>query len=636
MIRHRLARFVGLGIVVLGCKPEAHVSVPSRPKKTDAQVDCQQAAKFREQAIQFRSSGRLARAQLFDERAHALCNSLPQPAPAGDPQRARQRRDGVWSWMARTEPLQSLRPERLSDPTMAAALDETVLGLNQGAALIVEPILAPLPFVFDATASKDWAWMSDRSLGKVGEWFERFVIPDREDDRRALIGPFADRIVFCFSRDVPGASATAFDVVDGKVIMQVALRGEPLRLDDSHFALAVGHAASECSPEDAYKKPCESDQAVEIWQAWPPKRVARFGPPEAKNFARAERVVTTPLPNQRSGPPKDKMDDPDRVPLSYAPTGMSPLQLRGPKSSYIEILDGLSDLGHGMLSANWRGWTSVIDWKSLSVLGGFLSLSDLGGLAISNTGRYIAYTSGDQDVGLFDCKTRKSRILLAPASMPQGTPIFSPDEHWLVTGGWWDFGFLWDTATGHLVRTLPSPVPFKPIFEDTGTVEPLGFIHSGKEVLFVPSGGAGLHRYEVPSGRELALPGELECVDGTSLRVTMLKRSDGTAAILGNKGRHYELGSGSIMAVHECFEGDATIIDAANTSGEAYLRRVYPPMVGATMGTEYQLQWISSRDGKVIAEWPAGGSEDYKITNDEHFAFSYAGPVRSLVDGREV
>ena len=191
-----------------------------------------------------------------------------------------------------------------------------------------------------------WLRTSDRGLGKVGEWFERFVVPRQDDMVRAKpIGPFADRIVvYVLKRPDEDEVAVVFDVVEGKPVAQarLTLGGVdlvPLRLDDTHFVLPVEHPNPGCGVHDGVPDTCAATgQSVDVWQAWPPKRVARFDAPTAKDVNYGERVVTMQLPNQGSGPPKEKKRKNDYSLGDYAPTRIPPerLHARDGKESNVD------------------------------------------------------------------------------------------------------------------------------------------------------------------------------------------------------------------------------------------------------------------------------------------------------------
>jgi hypothetical protein len=617
--------------------------VPPRPSSSANSADCQQASKLRDQAALYRGTGRVLRARLFEERAHALCSALPTPAPEGEPQRAREQLEDVWSWLARTGPRQALGPDRLSDSRIAASLDEAALGLSRDKKheLIVEPVFAD--FDRAGTPMTGWLRTSDTGFGKVGEWFERFVVPKLDDVVRTKpIGPFADRIVV-YTRQGYGQAqvAVVFDVVEGRKVDQVTLPSEqadlgPLRLDDAHFAVPVVYTTSGCSAEQA--DTCGAmRESVDIWQAWPPRRIARFNAPTAKDLNHGERVVTMQLPNQGHGPPKENCKK--GCPYGgYAPTRIPSERLRASDATDRNAspqLQKLIDLGHGMLAVDWNGKMSLIDWISQSVLGVFPHVSSaVGGVTASPSGRFVAYRADNEALGLYDRKTGSNRVLLAPAFGFNGSAVFSPDEHWLAAGGGWGFGYLWNTLTGRLERTLPSPVPFVRVVEDEGILDAVGFIGAGKEVVLSASLGGTLQRYEIPSGRHLPWPASRkECLDVLG-PTQMAERSDGTVAFLGSNGRQFEMGPSGVTAVSDCGR-ELVTIEAIAKDGEVFLQRLNRE---ASAGQPSSLmQSVSSRDGKILGQWGADGLlEPFEISQDGRYWIGNAGPVISLNDSNEL
>ena len=121
------------------------------------------------------------------------------------------------------------------------------------------------------TPMTGWLRTSDRGLGKVGEWFERFVVPRQDDMVRAKpIGPFADRIVvYVLKRPDEDEVAVVFDVVEGKPVAQarLTLGGVdlvPLRLDDTHFVLPVEHPNPGCGVHDGVPDTCAVRLSVTV------------------------------------------------------------------------------------------------------------------------------------------------------------------------------------------------------------------------------------------------------------------------------------------------------------------------------------------------------------------------------------
>lgn len=635
----------GVALAVLGCAPAVSVHVPPRPNRSEDSPDCAQAGKLRDQAMQYRREGRALRARLFEARAHDLCGSLPTPAPEGDPQGAHQRLEEVWSWVARTGPRQALSPNRLPDAKVAAVLDAAVLGLTLGKQrpLVVEPVFADIGPA--GTPMTGWLHTSDTGFGKVGEWFERYFVPKLDNIvREKPIGPFADRIIVYLRKGYGDADvAIITDVVAGGEIAQIALPGgggpqlSPVRLDDMHFALPVQSNSPSCANVDDMPENCAaSGESVDVWQAWPPKRVARFLAPAPKDINRGERIVTMHLPNQGNGPPKEKKRPNDHLYGGYVPTRVSAERLREHDSAARDETPRLSklvDLGNGILAVDWTSSLSLIDWHSLSVLAALPHVSlGLTSDVVSASGRFVAYTAAPDAVGLFDRKTGSNRVLMAPGfGWLSGRPAFSPDERWLATGGSYAFGYLWNTATGRLERTLPSPVPFVRIMEDEGMVDVEKFIRSGNEVVFSTALGGTMARYEVPSGRYLPWPELANDCQDTFAPTRMLERSDGSVAFLDSKTKAFELGPAGVTAANECMREMATI-EAVAENGEAYLQRI----TRETGGRPSLMRWISSRDGKVLGQWPADILESFEISHDGRFAIGNAGPVISLTDFREL
>lgn len=633
MLRHCVVCLLASGVVALGCAPASRVQVPPRPTKSVDSASCQQASNLRDQAAQVRSAGRVLRARLFEERAHALCNSSPAPVPEGKPQRVRQQLEAVWSWMARTGPRQALSPDRFSDPKMAAALDAVTVGLSRDAKLVVEPVdISKGP----TAPTTGWLPMSETSFAKVGEWFERYVVPLPDNDPDTFpIGPFADRIIVYVSKGTGNPKlAVVFDVVEEKAVAEVALASwighavQPLRLDEMHFALPVARdAPNRSGAQGDVAGSSHEHQGVDIWQAWPPKRVATFDAPTAKDVNRCELVVTPQLPNPGKGPPKKNHDD-----GKYAPTSITAERLRAPTGKdESPQLQQLEDIGHGLFVANWLHMISLIDWKS-QVLVGVLPARGNGLVVASPSGRFIAYEAASDAVGLFDRQTGGNRVLLAPALKPVGRPMFSPDEHWLVTGGEWAFGYLWNTVTGRLERTLPSPVPYVRSSLTDDWVYPEGFIRSGKEVV-LRQHSPGMRRFEVSSGRELPWPPVDKC-HNDSRPSRMAARKDGSIVFLDWESRLYEVGPNGVATVHDC--ADCGLIDAVSEDGEAFLRSLPRRAQESAEATGDVMQWTASRDGKVLGQWTDDERESHSISHDGHLAISYKGQVRSLTDFREL
>jgi hypothetical protein len=575
---------------------------------------------MRDRASEYRAAGRGLRALLFEERAHALCAAVPAPQPSGDVRSAREALEEVWAWLARTDPREALSPDRLSDPKMARLLDEAVLGLDRPGEprLVVERVTAP--GYGRQPPMRGWVRTGEGAVGRVGEWFERYWVPVAPElGWTQPVGPFADRVLL-FGRARPGAPpvCVVFDAVTGADVAEIPLAASgaiaPVAMDGGHFAVATTATTGPCTASAQGDGSCAANRAmVELWQAWPPRRRAVFTAPATSDLSPVEVVATPILPNLRGEPPRPRSREIGGASGLYTPTRLDREFARwAPAAGDGEpALWGLHDLGHGLLAMIWGNSVSLVDAGSRSVIGAFEFPGSPGFdyLVASASGRFIAYSTTLAELGVYDRVTRRNRVLRAPGA-DMTSAAFSPDEHWVVTGGGFRFGYLWDLASGKLLRTLPSPTPFVRVHADEGTVIVAGFLRQGREAVLQTVFGGDLHRYDLASGRELPWPPPAEVVAA----------ADAIPPALACPGAQPPLTPTSE-------DGHAYLRDA---SASAFLAASDEEGYGYT-------QWVSCRDEEVYAEWPADSSESFEVTPDGRFAVgSSGGPVRSLSDGHEI
>jgi hypothetical protein len=321
---------------------------------------------------------------------------------------------------------------------------------------------------------------------------------------------------------------------------------------------------------------------VEVWQAWPLLRLARFDAPSEDDLVKVETVETRRLPNQRGEPPRPRRAESPLTPESimkdvfsgYVDTSLRPEDVTRANHDRTPLeLWALLNLGHDLLALIWGHGVTLVDWHALSIAGAFVYPEQPGTdyLVASPSGRFIAYQTTFHELGLYDRKARQNRVLRAPSSYMHGA-AFSPDERWVATGGPFRFGCLWNTISGRLERTLPSPVPFVRVVG-----EPMDFDAAG------------------------CLAGEISADGVTKRRL--------------------------------CPGGGPPMWTRGLPDGEAFLQDLDEPSDSGAFFT----QWVSARDGRVLSQWATDTLESYDISSDLRFAVGTGGgSVHALSDGREV
>jgi hypothetical protein len=378
-------------MLALGCKPPVRSQEPAREIVAAETTAC---TRLRDSAALERTRGRLLRAALLEEQAKAICGSSP-PAAAEDAGPASL--EEIWSWMAHTDPKLALSPDRFPDREQARRLDQAVLGLvrEKHDRLVVESIRTDLN---PGRGSSRWAVMAPGALGRVGEWFERYVVPmDPGGVWHELLGPFADRIVL-FGAEGAGRrrSCVVFDLLEGRRVAELTLpppiEALPVRLDDAHFAVPVLDPGARCGDEAGLDTACPAgSESVELWQAWPPRVLARFVAPSPSARIKPSVVITPRLPNQQGGPPRDP---PGRRQYGgYVPTRMAPdaPDLSQDGAEQLELRQ-LEHVGQGILGVDWGSTLVLIDWPTHKLVGSFRHQPhDAGRLAlVSPGGRFVA------------------------------------------------------------------------------------------------------------------------------------------------------------------------------------------------------------------------------------------------------
>ena len=615
------------------------------------------------------------RALLLSERAQALCPAFGDAAPsprAIDSSTAVARLDSVLSWIARTDSKLGLTPERLPDPEQARDLEQAALGLTaNGARLRIEPVVRNFKPPFPAAQLEPgWRETGLGSLGRTGEWFERYALPfDNGEIAQTLLGPLMDRVIVYEKQRLGQDRVTVvYDVIAGQVLAELSPAASdfarPVRLDRNHFAVPITIAAPRCRRAGASNDDCaRATDAVELWQVDPPRQLVSWLPPPPNTVTSPEVVPTPVLSNSKGPRPRDNTGADQSNSGGYLVPRLTLDEQRFDfKSSEQKALQRIDALGHGLLALAWESALTVIDWVHGQILGTFpylanyaqeckfcsddseskLSLGWFQCLAnpgpetaiASSSGRFVAFPAGSAWLGIFDLQTGRLRVVTAPGLSEQGIGRFSPDERWFASGGYFGFGYLWNVASGRLERTLPSPFPWVRSGESTIPTFCDGFVHNGQQVLLGD-------RCQVATGKCLRWPTAPGNSGGGAQHAT---RADGTEVWVDNGGcvTHEMFASGNVRA-HACPDddyGDRRLY-ALSSDGEWLLRvnsyTKYPSGPNpAWSSPDLKGNWqlVSTHGSNLAAEWHGTLDDNFRFSPDGQFLFGDRGLVRSLSDGR--
>jgi hypothetical protein len=608
--------------------PERPVSVPrsAAPTAADddgarqAAEDCAVARQLGSQADALRDAGRSLRAALFAEQARRRCASLP-PAPAAPhPRDPRAQLEAVRTWIARRDPALALAPQRLPEPVIAAALDAATLAL--GAAEPGRLTLTPRRIAYEIRQLGSWV-VRDETLLRPGEWLERltFAVEPGSGAGATVVAVVSDRWVLVREQGA-APRVIAVDLADGTTVHEWAApssaEATPLALDDGSVLVPCTLPAARAADG------APAAETVELWQLSPPLRRARFDVPTVEALSEPVLVRSPRLP---SPGPREARGIAGSF-GSYVPESFDAAATTSSSSSPEPAVERIDALGHDLVAITWRGALSLIDGRRGEPIAAFarepgqtlLSAS----ASASEDGRFVGFAPAVDSIVVLDRATGQARAMTAPGAANHRAPRFSPDGLKVVTGGDFDFGYLWDTVSGRLLRTLPTPFPRRPIVEDEGMLEPLGFARGGREVLLATSITGSVRRFDVATGRELTAPSSP--APGIT-RVVRADRSqvffDGLAQRVGEV-----TADGAFTPRADAFAG---IVLGATPDGE-WLVRASEPATAAPTGPSLRVEVVSTRSDVASRTWTQPADHLW-LSPDARFVFGSRGSVRRVEDG---
>lgn len=607
---------------VLSCATHVPPATPGPASiPTDgASARCREARKFAERAEQLRKNHRALRAELYEERARGSCASLqPRNLEVASSTPSKNALEDVYRWLARKDPMLFLRTERLADEATAMKIEASVrdLEMTLGKKLTVDIKLSTRAYV--APLMQDWVTFGAATLAKEGEWFERFVLP--ECTTNWVVGPFSSSIAICGNELKNQESYLVIDLNDGKVLATRAVGQRsgsdensvpPIALDEDHFALIAGNGTCTVFGGDEQSNmACEP--AVEIWQTSPLKRLKLFYGVQFSETPIPELLgASKPVAQSRSCGQAKRSRDCASIPDDFESRVESAME---------NELKSITRLGSGLLAISNRVATLLVDWRTLKeqvVLPG----TDT---AISPSDRFVAFKSTDHELGLYDRKSGKARILPAPELTDFWPPQFSRDDRRIVSGGNRGLVYLWTTENGRIERTFEVPIAKVQAHPAAGDkrgvpdadhpVTPVEISPDGKS-LFV-SEASSLHEFQLETGQEIP----------RAKAWAVRWRRDGSAFLLSDLGCvTEELGSGQRWPLADCPKRRS--IWANSHDGEWLLRQWSRKVQDAYY---YSLELVSTRDNRVAASWPIDDD-----TRASPFAYFTASDSHILVSGGPV
>jgi WD40 repeat protein len=259
-----------------------------------------------------------------------------------------------------------------------------------------------------------------------------------------------------------GRRITVFDVADWQFQGEVPSAGGPS--PDRRYIAAVSF-----SPDNDDEKPCSLH--VQMF------RVAPFG-------LAWDRTFPAPPDAPRDLGSCDNAPAPNHV---WSPSGRLVVVAR--RDDRVFVLD--SETGHTItvLPQGWR-------------LGG--------GFAFSDKDRYLAaQVAGNYGrvAGVLDLTSGRRVLLSDPDLITEVAPLFSADGRRIATPGWGFAVLVWDTSTGRLLYSAPSPRPQKRPIEDEGMRSPVMFSADGRTLFTESPVSNYVRRCDAQTGRPLPFEG---------------------------------------------------------------------------------------------------------------------------------
>ena len=628
MTKTNLILWVELGVA--GCSPVTP-AVSFRPVPVVASASprspgCDEVAKILERARVLSDNHRPLRAELYRERANALCTEQANLAKAEVESDNGQSLEEVYRWLARNDSRLAFSSNRFENEPLAQRLDQAVLALSPKQPPVVVPIRG-----YDTTPATivgDWVALTADSLSRKGEWFERYA----ELPEGLLCGPFQDRIILLHRNPFSDRSCVVFDLVKGKILLDLPMPAAspidfvspgPVALDATHFALPV---VTPSAKQSKYNKPIPN---VEIWQTDGLARVASFTAPRLSDVAAMRVIVSRNVPSA-VGPAitkptlsasKPKLVDSTasiRV-CGYAREELESALDGGP------ALNAMYLLASELLISEWTGAVTVSRWKDARVMVTLPSLSVYASsVSLSPNARYLSFRPSPQSVGIFDRSTSKSRVSEAPGFVDLNPALFSPDSRFVATGGSLGYAYLWDVSTGRLVRTLGHSTGGAGA-SLTGKVTVLGFVRNGQELIVEND---GLRRFSLRTGEAIDFG-----IENPKLRpVKYVTRSEGSVAFVDRNGCvPLEVSAQGKETRQSCSVKGALL--AVSEDGELLVRAQVKTGVAS-------LALVQTRGDGLKGEWPAPTysypSPRTSFSPDGSFVFSRYGAVMDVATQREL